>query len=217
MVEDDDDYDGGDDPYGMGKQRRNTGQSTRSVASTQAAAVAHEADRRMIADYQSKVEILQDKVAGLEASLGESEARRQATGEDEVGSRGRRGGGGGADGAQDRKNQWDDVRIDLEGKLADAESLNNNLRSEIDRVKEDAGASDSQLRAQLQQYQDELRDQKQELDDLRRRVQQTQNGGGGGGEQYQLLHKEHEELKQDLKEQEEVSLRRGCSGGAQSC
>jgi hypothetical protein len=34
-----------------------------------------QADKKLIADYQSKVEILQDKVAGLEASLDESEEK----------------------------------------------------------------------------------------------------------------------------------------------
>lgn len=82
MVEDDDDGDDDDDLDAFGLedrrangQRRNTGQSARSAAG---AAIAHEADRKLIADYQGKVEILQDKVVGLEASLVENEGKLRA-------------------------------------------------------------------------------------------------------------------------------------------
>jgi hypothetical protein len=86
----------------------------------------------------------------------------------------------------------------LEGKLADAESLNNNLQAEIDRAKADSAANERSLQQQL-------KEQQQELEQLRSR------GGEGGGEvdseQYQELLQQHEDLKTELKEQEEVSFR----------
>ncbi|KAF8543302.1 hypothetical protein BDD12DRAFT_726529 [Trichophaea hybrida] len=192
MVEDDDDGDDDDDldafgledkkvnGQGRGPERR---ESSKSLASNS----GNDADKKLIADYKSKVEILQDKVAGLEASLDESEEKLRLFQSNELAKE---------DALTDKRNEWDDLRIDLEGKLADAESLNNNLQAEIDRVKADSAANEQSLQQQL-------KEQQQELEQLR-----SCDGGGGGGadsEQYQELLRQHEDLKMELREQEEVT------------
>lgn len=82
--------------------------------------------------------------------------------------------------------------------------MNNNLRSELDKVQADSAATQQSLQQQV-------RDLQEEVGQLRG------NGGGGGGHggggsaEYQELLRQHEELKMDLREQEEVRF--GLSGG----
>ncbi|KAI5780027.1 hypothetical protein EDC01DRAFT_668963 [Geopyxis carbonaria] len=173
MVEDEDDDDDDDafgleDPTRGGNGRRNTGHSSRSMGGG-----GNEADKKLIADYQSKVELLQDKVTGLESSLHARDQEVQAL-KDEERIR--------ENAANEKRNEWAELRIDLEGKLADAESLNNSLRSEIEKVKSEKAANERALHEQL--------DQKPK---------------GGDNMEYQELLKHHEELKMDLREQEEVT------------
>ncbi|KAA8913386.1 hypothetical protein FN846DRAFT_130288 [Sphaerosporella brunnea] len=187
MVEDDDDEDDMDafglEDKGINGQRRSAGpgrrESSRSMASR---ASQFEADKRLIADYQSKIEVLHDKVAGLEATLHERD--------NEIRSLKASGSGG--------ENEWEELRTSLEGRLADAENLNNNLRSELDKVQAESAKNES-LQQQLKRQEEQLRAQQDEIEQLRR------GGGGGGSEEYQELLRQHEDLKQELKEQEEVT------------
>lgn len=105
---------------------------------------------------------------------------------------------------QNKQHEWEDLRINLEGKLVDAESLSDNLRSEIDRLKEESAATQRALQQQLMEAQDELSRQRTELEQLRNRPQQGQASGGAGNVEYQNLLREHDDLKLDLREQEEV-------------
>ncbi len=86
------------------------------------------------------------------------------------------------------------MRLDLEGKLADAQHLNENLQSEIARVKADNAASERELQQQLLI----VRDQQRELEEKSTIV--NVNGDG----RYEELLRQHEDLKAELREQEEV-------------
>lgn len=93
-----------------------------------------------------------------------------------------------------KRDEWEDLRLDLEGKLADAESLNNNLRSEIDKVQAENAAREKELLDQI--------------DDLKAAVASAAasganvgNGSNGGDDE---LRRQIDELKAELREQEEV-------------
>jgi hypothetical protein len=103
-----------------------------------------------------------------------------------------------------KQQEWEELRINLEGRLADAENLNNNLRAELDKAKAESVNGDQSLQERLRQQEDQLRAQQDEIEQLRNRSRRS--SGGGDSDQYQELLREHEELKQELREQEEVRL-----------
>jgi hypothetical protein len=84
---------------------------------------------------------------------------------------------------------WEILKVDLQGKLADAEHLNKSLRAELEKVMAESASSNQSLQQQIQE---------QQLD------QQLGQGSHGSGN-YQELLRQHETLKQELREQEEVS------------
>lgn len=83
------------------------------------------------------------------------------------------------------KKEWSDLRMQLESKLADAQNLNDNLQSEFDRVRASQTNSDRDLRAQIE----ELR----------------MNGGGRGMGGNSELEKENNELREEIREQQQVT------------
>jgi hypothetical protein len=56
------------------------------------------------------------------------------------------------------KRQWDDIRADLEGQLTEAKGLNDTLRNELDRMRDDHDADQRQLQQQLVEAQEASRD-----------------------------------------------------------
>ncbi|KAI5789489.1 hypothetical protein FPQ18DRAFT_261537 [Pyronema domesticum] len=146
--------------------------------------------KKLMKDYQAKVEILQDKVASLENSLEEANQKlRLAENADQKKD----------DILEHKRNEWDDLREQLEAKLNTAELLNSNLQSELDRVQSETIAYSSQLQSQAK-----------ELDALRRRSVAPSsglimNGNDDKDARYEELLKQHESLKEELKEQEEVT------------
>jgi len=80
------------------------------------------------------------------------------------------------------KQEWTDLRLDLENKLADAQNLNESLQSELDRVRSSQANTERELRAQI----DELR---------------SGSRGRGGSD----LERENHDLKNQLQEQQQVT------------
>ena len=82
------------------------------------------------------------------------------------------------------KKEWSDVRLDLENKVAEAESLNKSMKMELDRLRADHEQETRQLRkdssarsdSQLQQENDQLRrslqEQEQVTEEVRREAQE---------------------------------------------
>lgn len=94
---------------------------------------------------------------------------------------------GDMDGIKADKQAWSNLREDLEGKLAEAQHLNDSLQSELDKVR----ANYSNMER-----------------DMRNQVEQARRQGGGGSEwqgRYQNLQQEHEALKVELSEQQHVT------------
>ncbi|CUS14589.1 unnamed protein product [Tuber aestivum] len=152
--------------------------SSRSIGSMSSVANggSSEVDKKLIAEYQGKVEMLHDKVVGLEASL-EDKDQEIARVKDEGKRRE-------VDHDRDRQ-EWEKLKHDLEGKLATAEKLNQDIQNELSSVKADRSANRGSLK-------DQSSDSQQTVDIASDR-------------RYEDLLKQHEGLKAELREQEEVT------------
>jgi hypothetical protein len=87
------------------------------------------------------------------------------------------------------RREWSDLREDLERKLADAQNLNNSLQSELNKLRTDNASMEKDLR------------------DQRDRASTDDSSGGQGGEwkrRFESLENDHEELKMELREQQQV-------------
>ncbi|KAK6948858.1 hypothetical protein Daesc_008929 [Daldinia eschscholtzii] len=81
------------------------------------------------------------------------------------------------------KQQWEDLRTELESKLAEAQNLNDSLRDELDRMRDDHVVETRKLR--------------EEIEDAQR------NGGSAGGDPDVM--RENESLRMALEEQQQVT------------
>ncbi|GAD92460.1 cell polarity protein, putative [Paecilomyces variotii No. 5] len=175
MVESDDeggledDYDSRSDAFGLDGVL----QSSRPGTGTTFA----EKDKKLLADSQSQVSSLQEKVDELETLVKEKDEEISKLRDD-----------------QDRsqindteKQEWQDVRADLENKVSQAESLNTSLQSELDRLRMD--------------HESRERDFQLQLDEASR-------GGSGDSElraQFEDLQRKHQALEADMREQQQVT------------
>ncbi|KAL9007055.1 MAG: hypothetical protein Q9188_000178 [Gyalolechia gomerana] len=170
LVEDDDDQTGPEDNDDgrseFSRRRRDTGNTQRSVG------VMNERDKRAIADFEAQINDLQGKVGRLETTVKDRDFEihdlRQAQDEKDQANR-----------------EWVNLRNNLETKLAEAQKLNKNLQTELERVKSDQTATERQLRS--------------ELDQMSRR------GDGSESEwktRYEGLNKAHSDLQNEMKQQQ---------------
>ena len=138
LVEDDDDQVGMEDDYdsrsemgGSRQSRRDTSRTSRSNTSS---------DRAAIAQYQMQVSALEKKVDDLELRLQDKDTQlnnlehQQSQKMDEE---------------SHKVQEWEDVRTDLENKLADAQNLNSSLHLELERVRSDHNKAQDELKSQL--------------------------------------------------------------------
>lgn len=106
----------------------------------------------------------------------------------------------------EKRDDWEDLRLDLEGKLADAENLNDSLRSEIEKLKSDNSAQEQELLDQLDDLRNSSsareRDLTSQLEDLRN--QPPPAATTTSSDNSELL-AEIASLKSELREQEEVT------------
>ncbi len=89
------------------------------------------------------------------------------------------------------KKEWANLRISLENKLAEAQSLNESLQSELDRVRASQGNTERDLREQIEE--------------LRASAAEPRGGRAGSGSGDAELERENEELKRELDEQQKVT------------
>ncbi|KAI4253080.1 MAG: hypothetical protein L6R42_007714, partial [Xanthoria sp. 1 TBL-2021] len=175
MVEDDDDQtgpsDNDDDRSEFSRKRRDTNTTHRSVGAV------HERDRRVMADMERQISHLQAKVENLESTVRERNAQianvRQA-----------RDGRDGRDGKDKAGQEWANLKNSLESKLADAQNLNKNLQTELERVKSNQTATERQLRSELET---------------------SKRGDSSENEwktRYEGLNKAHQDLQAELRQQQ---------------
>lgn len=170
MVEEDDDVAGSNDEdndaFRMGNR-----QSKRSVGTSGGAS---EVDKKLIDDYQNQVRELRDKLDSMEDQLKkkDDELSRLLDGE-----RSR------ASASNLEKKEWDDLRSGLENKLTEAQSLNDSLRDELDRMKDDHAMEIRKLREEIEE------------------AHQNSRSAGADSE----LMRENQELRMALEEQQHVT------------
>ncbi|KAI4120857.1 MAG: hypothetical protein LQ338_006719 [Usnochroma carphineum] len=169
LVEDDDDQTGPEDNDDgrseLSRRKRDTGNTQRSMA------MANERDKKIIADYEAQVGDLQAKIERLEITVRDrdtevSELRKARNGKDQ------------------ENREWTDLRTNLENRLVEAQNLNRNLQSELDRVKSDQAATEQQLHS--------------ELDRMTKRGDSSENEWKT---RYEGLHKAHQDLQGELRQQ----------------
>ncbi|TGO29344.1 hypothetical protein BPAE_0016g00680 [Botrytis paeoniae] len=167
--EDNDDDDG--DAFGLEGAARDR-ESKKSIGGS-------EIDNKLIDDYQSQIAELQERLDSMEDDLKRKDDELNIVMDQQ------RGRDASAD--ADRK-EWEDLRIDLENKLADAQNLNDTLQSEIDRARDSQANSDRELKSQIEELQIALVD-----------------AGKGMGSGDADLERENEELRAELREQQEIT------------
>ncbi|KAI1138030.1 hypothetical protein F5Y05DRAFT_48400 [Hypoxylon sp. FL0543] len=170
MVEEDDDVAGSNDEENDAFRMRNR-ESKRSVGTSGGAS---EVDKRLIDDYQNQVRELRDKLDNMEEQLKkkDDELTRLMDGE-----RSR------ATASNVEKKEWDDLRTGLEDRLTEAQSLNESLRDELERMKDEHAVETRKLREEIEEA--------------------RQNGGGAGADSEMM--RENQELRRALEEQQHVT------------
>ncbi|PQE29965.1 hypothetical protein CJF32_00000630 [Rutstroemia sp. NJR-2017a WRK4] len=135
-------------------------------------------NQKLIDDYQSQVAELREKLDSMEDDLKRKDDELQNA------LNGQRGKDASLD---SEKKEWADLRISLENKLADAHNLNDDLQSELARVRASQANSERELRSRLTE------------------LQGTVDSGRGMGANNPDLERENEELRAELREQQEIT------------
>ncbi|UNI23585.1 component of the polarisome [Purpureocillium takamizusanense] len=133
-----------------------------------------EADEKAIGDYEIQVKDLRGKLDSLEDAMRKKDEEMNSILD---GERSR------ATAANMEKKEWGDVRLNLENKLAEAQSLNKSIKDELERVRDD---HDKEVR--------ELRDELAEM-----------HQGSRGGPTDPELQRENDELRESLRQQQAVT------------
>ncbi|KAI1384284.1 uncharacterized protein F4822DRAFT_65317 [Hypoxylon trugodes] len=168
MVEEDDDLGGSSSGENEGFRSVNRA-SKRSTGTNGISDV----DKKLIDDYQNQVRELREKLDSMEDQLKKKDDELNQLMD---GERSR------ATASNLEKKEWDDLRTGLEDKLNDAQGLNDSLRDELDRVRDDHAMETRKLREE---------------------IEEAQNNRGVGGDSD--LIRENEELRMALEEQQHVT------------
>ncbi|CAI7649640.1 unnamed protein product [Penicillium pancosmium] len=135
MVEDSDDMGGEDDD-----DARSDAFALDAVLSRRGTTTTlGDSERRLLVESQSQVSALQEKVDKLEELVrtkDEELARSSDAGQSSV--------------SHHEREEWEDLRNDLENKVSQAENLNNSLQLELNRVREEQESVERELRNQLE-------------------------------------------------------------------
>ncbi|KAI1655319.1 hypothetical protein F4813DRAFT_179113 [Daldinia decipiens] len=170
MVEEDDDMVGSNDEE-VDAFRSQNRDSKRSIGTNGGAS---EVDKRLIDDYQNQVRELRDKIDSMEDQL---KKKDDDLAQFMNGERSR------TSASNLEKKEWEDMRTDLESKLAEAQTLNDSLRDEIERMRDDHVMETRKLREEIEG------------------AQKNSRGTGGDSD----VTRENEELRMALEEQQQVT------------
>ncbi|KAI0169892.1 hypothetical protein GGR52DRAFT_487168 [Hypoxylon sp. FL1284] len=143
MLEEDDDGVGSSDENEA--FRMNNRASKRSVGTNGGSS---EVDKKLIGDYQNQVRELREKIDSVEEQLRKKDDEMAQL---QDGERSR------ATAANLEKKDWDDLRTGLETKLTEAQSLNESLRDELDRMRDDHASETRKLREDIEEAQEASR------------------------------------------------------------
>ncbi|KAI0853521.1 hypothetical protein F5Y00DRAFT_103317 [Daldinia vernicosa] len=173
MVEEDDDMVGSNDEEvdAFRPQNRDSNRDSKRSIGTNGAS---EVDRRLIDDYQNQVRELRDKIDSMEDQL---KKKDDDLAQFMDGERSR------TSASNLEKKEWEDMRTDLESKLAEAQTLNDSLRDELERMRDDHVMETQKLR--------------EEMEDAQKNSRST----GGDSD----IARENEQLRTALEEQQQVT------------
>ncbi|KAF8463139.1 hypothetical protein BDZ91DRAFT_316714 [Kalaharituber pfeilii] len=161
-----------------------------SISGSVLTGIGGEADKKVIADYQSQVSSLQQRLEDLEITLREKEAELIRMKDEEMQRE--------ASILQEQK-EWQGDKFELESKIVTVETHNDSLRDEISKLKENSEAIERSLHGQIENLKQQLEDVSRQLDEGSSRIAATADGD------YEVLLAKHEELKAELREQQEVT------------
>ncbi|KAI0096641.1 hypothetical protein GGR51DRAFT_553440 [Nemania sp. FL0031] len=166
MVEEDDDGVGSNDDD-------NDALGPRSGNSKTEIPPPSEVEKKLIDDYQKQVEELNGRLQQMETEIKKRDEELIVMRD---GERSR------ATASNIEKKEWDDARMSLESKIADAESLNATMRDELERLRDEHAAESRALREEIE----EARQSNRGVDDS-------------------AMRRENEELRISLQEQQQVT------------
>ncbi|KAF5671041.1 GRIP1 associated protein [Fusarium heterosporum] len=138
--------------------------------------VTSETDKKLIEDYQNQVRELRERLDSMEDSMKKKEDEMNSA-LDQERSR--------ATSISQEKQEWSDLRLNLENKLAEAQSLNDSMKQELQRVREEHENEIQRLKEDVAVAQDSPRNEP----------------GASDSE----LQRENDELRQALREQQMVT------------
>ncbi|CAJ2500721.1 Uu.00g035740.m01.CDS01 [Anthostomella pinea] len=192
MVEEDDDLTGSndDDHDAFGLSNR---ASKRSAGTSGGAS---ETDKKLIDDYQTQVRELRDKLDGMEDQLKKKDDELNSLMDSE---RSR------AAASNVEKKGWEDLRTDLEGKLAEAQDLNNSMRNELERMRDDHAAESHKLREELD-YAQEMAEQNKGSTDDSEAIRENRELRMALEEQQQITEHVRRETQQYLEEMRALTV-----------
>ncbi|KAI9789442.1 MAG: component of the polarisome [Piccolia ochrophora] len=176
------------DPYGTRQSNRHTAKSGRDF----------ERNEKLFVEYQTQVGELREKVTDLENRLqskGEEVSRLQDSEREKTSVCPSFDHGNhtkqqlmSIKTADSERQEWSDLRANLENKITDALNLNESLESELHRIRAETANNERELRNQL--------------DNAKKTAS---NSGGEWKDRYLALEREHKELKIDLREQQQIT------------
>lgn len=150
-----------------------------------------QADKRLMEDYQMQVQELREKLDSMEDDLKRKDDELNGALESE---RARE------SAANAEKSGWEDLRLSLENKLAEAQDLNDSLRDEIERARADHSNETRELRGQISDLQDRVEQEQQAAV----AAASTSRGPGNAGADADLQ-RENQDLQDALREQQAVT------------
>ncbi|KAH6609258.1 hypothetical protein Trco_002604 [Trichoderma cornu-damae] len=186
MIEEDDD---GADSFGAGEAPENGEVEGENGATS-------EADKKIISDYEAQVRELNSRLSSMEDAIKKKEEEVNSLRDNHQSQ---------AAAKDEEKQEWADVRSDLEGKLTEAESLNSSLKQELERMREDHEHEKKQLREQARQSVSQMsvasanEDLQRENDELRHSLLQQQ----------QVTEEARAEAQEVLREMRQLSQQSG--------
>ncbi|KAL1966579.1 hypothetical protein VTN77DRAFT_3990 [Rasamsonia byssochlamydoides] len=178
LVEDDDDgagieddYDGRSDAFALDGVLQSRRETTTTLGDRDG-----DRDKKLLEETQSQVSSLQERIEELEGLLKQK---------DEEISRLREEQGKSQSGSMDRQ-EWEELKAELESKVAHVEGLNSSLQSELDQARIDHSNMERDLREQLE----------------------AAKGTGGDSElqgRFEELERRHQSLQAELREQQQIT------------
>lgn len=116
-----------------------------------------QADKRIIDDYQSQVAELRERVESMEDTIKLKDDELNSVQET-------------LEALNNDKGMWSELRTELEDKLANAQSLNESLQSELEELRASGGGNGGPADAELKQENEELRTELQEQQEVTEEV-----------------------------------------------